>query len=83
MNCMELKFARQRKHRTQKDMADVIRKSLNSYSLKERGEVAFSPDEIVMVSLSLGLTAEQINDIFFDGNLPFRKCNCAVTSPTA
>lgn len=64
MNSIELKFARQRKCRTQKEMADIIGKSLNTYAMKERGEVAFSLEEIVTISLSLGLTAEQINDIF-------------------
>lgn len=81
MNYMELKFARLRKRKTQKEMADIIGKSLRTYAMKERGEVAFFPDEIVAVSLSLGLTAEQINDIFFDNNLPFRKNDCVITPP--
>ncbi|MFZ3131277.1 MAG: helix-turn-helix transcriptional regulator [Desulfosporosinus sp.] len=82
MNCIELKFARMRNRKTQENMAEVIGKSPSSYSMKELGKVAFSPDEIIAVSLNLGFTAEQINDIFFDGNLPFRKCNCAVITPS-
>ena len=76
MKSMELKIARMRKKFSQQDMADAISKSLVSYSKKERGEVKFSPDEIVILSDKLGLTMEQTNDIFFDNNLPFRKSDC-------
>ncbi|KGP76766.1 hypothetical protein JT05_02850 [Desulfosporosinus sp. Tol-M] len=83
MKSMELKFARMRKHKTQENMADVIGKSPSSYSMKELGKVTFSPDEIIAISLNLEFTIEQISDIFFDGNLPMRKCNCTVTPPSA
>lgn len=81
MNGMELSFARQRKKRTQQNMADVIKKSLDSYSKKERGEVSFFPDEIAAVVIDLDLTLDQMNDIFFDGLLPFRKSEGEALSP--
>ncbi len=73
MKSMELKFARMRKRFSQRDMANAISKSLISYSKKERGEVKFSPNEIIVLANKLGLTLEQTNDIFFDSNLPLRK----------
>ncbi len=82
MNSMELSFARQRKKRTQQQMAGVIKKSLDSYSKKERDKVSFSPDEIVAVTLDLELTFDQMNDIFFDGHLPFRKSGSEALPPT-
>lgn len=72
MNGMELKFARMRKGFSQREMACIIRRSLDSYSKKERGEVSFFPDEIVAATQKLELSFDQFNNIFFDGDLPFR-----------
>ena len=73
MNTQELSFARQRKKKTQQHMAEVIKKSLDSYSKKERGKVVFFPNEIVAIANELDLSYEQTNDIFFGGGLPKRK----------
>lgn len=73
MNSLELKFARQREGLSQREMAEAIKKSIDSYSKKERGKVSFSPDEILKATLRLNLNYEQFNMIFFDGNLLFRK----------
>ena len=73
MKLQELSFARQRKGLTQEQMAKVIGKSMDSYSKKERGEVKFSPNEIVAVTKELDLSYAQMNEIFFGGNLPFDK----------
>lgn len=72
MNRLELEIARMRKGKTREDMAAAIGKSLMSYGKKERGEVSFSDEEKVVVARELDLTPEQVNDIFFDGSLPFR-----------
>ena len=37
---------------------------------KERGDVGFSDGEKVIIVRELNLSAEQVNAIFFDGNLP-------------
>ena len=72
MNQLELEYARKRKGKTKEEMAALIGKSLVSYGKKERGEVSFSDDEKVIVARELALTPEQVNAIFFDGNLPCR-----------
>ena len=70
MNSLKLEFARRAKGKTRKDMADAIGKTENAWNKKERGEVAFSDEEKVIVARELGLTLEQSNEIFFDGELP-------------
>ena len=70
MNSLKLEFARRAKGKTRKDMADAIGKTENSWNKKERGQVAFSDEEKVIVARELGLTLEQSNEIFFDGELP-------------
>ena len=70
MNSLKLEFARRAKGKTRKDMSDAIGKTENSWNKKERGEVAFSDEEKVIVARELGLTLEQSNEIFFDGELP-------------
>lgn len=72
MNQLELEYARKRKGKSKEDMAALIGKSVVSYGKKERGEVGFSDEEKVIVARELGLTPEQVNDIFFDGSLPLR-----------
>ena len=72
MDSLELEFARRRKNLTRKDMANLIGKSLNTYGKKERGDVEFTDEEKVIVAKELELSPEQVNRIFFDGNLPMR-----------
>ncbi len=70
MDSLKLEFARRAKGKSRGDMAKAIGKSLNGYNKKERGEVAFSDDEKVVVAKELDLTLEQVSEIFFDGKLP-------------
>ena len=70
MNSLELEYARKRKNKSKEDMAAAIGKSVVSYSKKERGEVKFTDEEKVIVTRELDLTNGQVNNIFFDGNLP-------------
>lgn len=72
MNSLELEFARKRKNKSKEDMAVAIGKSVVSYAKKESGEVKFSDEEKVVVARELDLTIDQVNAIFFDGNLPKR-----------
>ena len=71
MNALKLKALRIEKGFTQADMAEMIEKSLDSYAKKERGEVIFTPEEMCIVAIALGMTYELFNYIFFDDNLPF------------
>lgn len=71
MNSSKLKGIRVEKGKTQKNMAELIGKSLVTYSKKERGEVEFSNEEMSIVAKALDLTSDQVNAIFFfDDNLP-------------
>ena len=51
-------------------LAEVIGKSIVSYSKKERGEVKFKPDEVIALSEFCGLSYDEMNAIFYDNNLP-------------
>ena len=72
MNSLELEFARKKKGKTKEDMARAIGKTRISYQKKESGEVGFSDEEKIVIAKELELTADQVNAIFFDGNLPNR-----------
>ena len=72
MNQLELEYARKRNGKTKKEMAELIGKSVVSYCKKERGAVSFSDEEKVIIAKELDLSTEQVNVIFFDGNLPLR-----------
>ncbi len=73
MNTNLLKSVRVKNGKTQTDMASLIEKSIDTYAKKERGEVYFTPAEMVRVSRTLNLTFSEFNDIFFNSELQF--CN--------
>ena len=60
MNSSKLKGIRVEKGKTQKNMAELIGKSL----------VTYSNEEMSIVAKALDLTSDQVNAIFFDDNLP-------------
>ena len=68
-----LKSVREKKEKTQTDMAALIEKSIDTYAKKERGDVYFTPAEMVRVVKALNLTFSEFNAIFFASDLPF--CN--------
>lgn len=70
MNAIELKVARTRKGFTQEYVASSLGISTVAYSKKERGESGFSPEQIKAVAKVLELDQDQVNTIFFDGQLP-------------
>lgn len=51
-------------------LGEVIGKSTVSYGKKERGEVPFKPNEVLALSKFYGLNYDEMNAIFYDGNLP-------------
>lgn len=73
MNGLLLKGFRVGKGFTQKDMGDMIEKSTDSYSKKERGEVELTLNESLVIAIGTGMDYEEFNAIFYDGLLPFGK----------
>ena len=49
--------------------------SVSTYQNKEKGRVRFSDKEKVSMARILQLSADQVNDIFFDGKLPIGNAN--------
>lgn len=72
MDKLGLEYARKRKNLSRADLAKEIGKSPDTYAKKENGAIKFSPEEIPIIAKVLELTSEQVNAIFFDGNLPKR-----------
>jgi Predicted transcriptional regulators len=70
MKPLEIKGARTRLGYTQQYMADHLAISVHSYRKKESGVVKFADSEKVTVAKLLGLSPTQVNDFFFDGQLP-------------
>lgn len=70
LNAIELKVARTRKGFTQEYVASCLGISTVGYSKKERGESGFSPEQITAVAKVLEMDQDQVNTIFFDGQLP-------------
>ena len=71
MNALKLKSLRIEKGFTQADMGTLIEKTTDSYAKKERGEVEWTPTEMIIVAMALEMTYELFNYIFFDNKLPF------------
>lgn len=71
MNALKLKGFRVSKGKTQRDVSEIIEKSLDSYAKKERGEFEFTLNEIVAIAIGLDMNFGEFNAIFFDGKLPY------------
>lgn len=69
----KLKGFRVSKGLQQQDMGDIIQKSRQSYSLKERGLTEFTFHEACAIAVATEMDYDTFNAIFFDGNLPFGK----------
>lgn len=65
-----LKRTRYYKGYKQYQMADKIGLSRQTYNYKENGRLPFNAEEIIKISRELDLTLEEVNEIFFDGQLP-------------
>ena len=50
---------------TQKDLADALGISLSSLNLKIKGKAEFRQNEIAMIKSRYGLTAQEVDSIFF------------------
>ena len=68
MNARALKAERVFKGLTQGNLAKALKVSVVSYSKKERGEVRFRPEEIMVVADILELDQDKVNAIFLTGS---------------
>lgn len=65
-----LRQAQDFNQKTDDDMAKLIKKSTSSYIKKRRGKVKFENDEIIIIAKAFGLSLQEVNIIFFNGDLP-------------
>lgn len=73
MNTNLLKSKRVEKGFIQKKVAETLEVAEKTYNHKENGKIPFKPDEISRLSNLLQLNISEINQIFFDSNLPIGK----------
>ncbi len=65
-----LRQAQDFNEKTDDDMARLIKKSTSSYIKKKAGKVKFENDEIIIIAKAFELSLQEVNIIFFNGNLP-------------
>ncbi len=70
MNSLELKAARVRRGYKQADVSKAIGISVTSYSVKERGKRNFTDEQKLNLISFLGLSLQEANEIFYNGELP-------------
>lgn len=63
-NKLRAKFAE--RGTTQKEVAKKIGINSGTFSKKMNGVTEFTRDEIAMISMVLGLSKDELNDVFFD-----------------
>ena len=69
VNTKELEIAMKRKGKGANELAAAIGKSRTSFNQKKYGEVAFTLDEVNIMTNELSLLFNEVSDIFFDGML--------------
>lgn len=70
MTSNKLKSKRVLKGYKQTEIAEFMGITPKTYNRKELGKVEFKKNEIILLSKCLELSMEDINEIFFDNNLP-------------
>ena len=70
MNNDLLKRMRAYRGYKQYEIAEIIGLSRQTYNYKENGKLPFTSEEIIKISIQLNLRLEEVNDIFFNGQLP-------------
>lgn len=65
-----LKSKRVSKGLLQKKTAEKLGLTEKTYNSKENGKIEFKTNEILKISSVLNLTMDDVNEIFFDSNLP-------------
>lgn len=69
MNLKLLRITRLEKELSQKQLANLIGVHELTYSRKERGEREFTRTEIDNIAKVLGLSNNEVNEIFFDSRI--------------
>ena len=70
MNLELLKKAQAERGVMSKFLAEKLNTTRPTFSKKLRGDCPFYADDVKNISLALRLSLQEINDIFFDGQLP-------------
>lgn len=70
MKSLELKAARVRRGYTQIDVAKALGISVAAYCHREKGKINFDDGQKLVLVSFLGLSLQETNDIFYDGELP-------------
>lgn len=70
MKSLELKAARVRHGYNQTAVANALGISVTTYCEKEKGKRNFSDKQKLSLISFLGLSLQETNDIFYDGELP-------------
>lgn len=70
MNLKLLKSKRVLKNFTQEGIAERLGVTCKTYNRKELGITAFTINEVVLLTILLELNIKEVNQIFFDNNLP-------------
>lgn len=70
MNLQLLKSKRVLKNYTQESIAEKIGMTTKTYNRKELGMTPFTINDVVLLTILLELNLVEINQIFFDNNLP-------------
>lgn len=79
MNLNKLRAKRAEIGLTQLEVAKKLEVSPVTYQRKETGVREFSINEVICLSNILNLTLDEVNSIFFDGNLTNRLINKSKT----
>ena len=69
MNTKSLKLAMLTQDVTNCDLAAALNKKIVTMNRKIKGEIPFATKEILVMSEKLSLTVDDVNVIFFDGQL--------------
>lgn len=70
MKLLEIKACRVRQGISVHEAAQAIDVTDDAYRKKERGDTKFSPSEIPILANLFAMTAAEVNDYFFNGELP-------------
>ena len=69
MNYKKLKGFRAMAGKTQPEMANELGMTTKSYNHKENNKAPIKVEEALNIALILGMTLDDVNDIFFDSKL--------------
>lgn len=75
-----LKAERVKAGYTQKDLSNVLKKDVSTYSKKENGLIDFTASEISIIKQLLKLSPQALDEIFFTTKVAFKETKKEVVS---